>query len=209
VPWCHEIDTTAWKPDASFGTAASAMSETRILIAGVGNVLFGDDAFGVEVARRLAHRPLPEDVRVIEFGIRGFDLACALLDAYETAIIVDAAPRGGVPGTLHVLEPNFDQAGGSSTPAPIVELHSLDPARVLRLARALGSRVERVLVVGCEPQPPVSVDEFRTEMSEPVRAAVDEAVRLIESLVTRILATASGDGDCPPGVSAQLRGNRR
>src|SRR5947209_2868396 len=81
------------------------MSGARILIAGIGNIFLGDDAFGVEVAQRLGQRSLPEQVRVIDFGIRGMDLTYALLDDYETVILVDAVPRGGQPGTLYVLEP--------------------------------------------------------------------------------------------------------
>ena len=73
------------------------MSRPRILIACVGNIFLGDDAFGVEVARRLAERPLPEEVRVTDFGIRGLDLAYALLDDFEAVLLVDAAPRGGRP----------------------------------------------------------------------------------------------------------------
>src|ERR1700758_4827464 len=77
----------------------------RILVAGVGNIFLGDDAFGVEVVQRLARRALPDGVRVVDFGIRGLDLVYALLDGYETVVLVDAAPRGGSPGTLYVLEP--------------------------------------------------------------------------------------------------------
>ena len=62
------------------------MTKDRILIAGIGNIFFGDDAFGVEVARRLAQRPLAEQVDVRDFGIRGLDLANALLDEHEAVI---------------------------------------------------------------------------------------------------------------------------
>ena len=82
------------------------MDRPRVLVAGVGNIFLGDDAFGVEVVQRLARRPLPAEVRVVDFGIRGLDLTYALLDGYETVILVDAAPRGGPPGTLYVLEPD-------------------------------------------------------------------------------------------------------
>ena len=80
------------------------MERPRILIAGVGNIFLGDDAFGVEVAQRLARRALPEEVRVVDFGIRGLDLTYALLDGYETVILVDAAPRGGHTLTAKIRE---------------------------------------------------------------------------------------------------------
>ena len=112
----------------------------RILIACIGNILLRDDAFGVAVARRLAGRSWPDGVRVVDFGIRGFDLALALLDkATDVAILVDAAPRGEPPGTLYVIEPEWEDADPSAGPAGLeIETHSLDPVKVLRLVSALG-----------------------------------------------------------------------
>jgi hydrogenase maturation protease len=158
------------------------MNRPRILIAGVGNIFLGDDAFGVEVAQRLARRALPDGVRVVDFGIRGLDLTYALLDGHEAVILVDAVPRGGRPGTLYVVEP-----APSAEPVPAVEGHNLDPTKVLRLAAAMGGQVGRLLVVGCEPAPFREADEMRMELSDPVRVAVDEAIPLIESLVARLL----------------------
>ena len=58
--------------------------------------------------RQLASRPQPEGVRVADFGIRGFDLAFALLDDPDATILIDAMPRGGQPGTVYVLEPDLE-----------------------------------------------------------------------------------------------------
>jgi hydrogenase maturation protease len=169
------------------------MGAARILIAGIGNIFFGDDAFGVEVARRLVQRPLPDGVRVVDFGIRGLDLTYALLDDYEAVILVDAVPRGGRPGDLYVLEPQLGGADDPAAPGPTVEPHALDPRKVLQLARSLGGKVERVLLVGCEPRPS-DPEDLRTGLSEPVRAAVGEAIDLIESLTTRILEGRKAPG---------------
>jgi hydrogenase maturation protease len=159
------------------------MKRPRILVAGIGNIFLGDDAFGVEVVQRLARRELPEELRVIDFGIRGLDLTYALLDDYEAVILVDAAPRGELPGTLYVLEPaRVENAGG----VPL-EAHSLDPVKVLRLAEAMGGCVERLLLVGCEPTPTDDEEDMQEGLSAPVRACVDEAIRLIEALVARLL----------------------
>jgi hydrogenase maturation protease len=49
------------------------MTRPRLLIACVGNLFLGDDAFGVEVARRLSAVPLPDDAKAVDFGIRGID----------------------------------------------------------------------------------------------------------------------------------------
>jgi hydrogenase maturation protease len=77
----------------------------KLLVAGIGNIFLGDDAFGVEVVKRLAQRPLPEGVRVVDFGIRSYDLAYALMDDWDLAILVDALPRGGEAGTVYTVEP--------------------------------------------------------------------------------------------------------
>jgi hydrogenase maturation protease len=163
------------------------MSDARILIAGIGNIFLGDDAFGVEVAQRLARRPLPEGVRVVDFGIRGIDLTYALMDGYDTVILVDAAPRGALPGTLYVLEPDCQQLSESADAGVPVETHSLDPVKVLLLAASLGGRVNRLLLVGCEPGT-ATEEDMQMGLSEPVRAAVEETVPLIESLVAELLA---------------------
>ncbi|HLH28491.1 MAG TPA: hydrogenase maturation protease, partial [Acidimicrobiales bacterium] len=152
----------------------------------IGNIFLGDDAFGVEVARRLGSRKLPDGVAVVDFGIRALDLTYALLDGYEAVVLVDAAPRGGPPGTLYVLEPERGGAAGEGA-APAIETHNMDPVKVLRLAEALGGRVERLVVVGCEPSAVDDPEELRAEMSAPVSSAVGEAIPLIESLVGRLL----------------------
>ncbi len=159
--------------------------QPRVLVAGVGNIFLGDDAFGVEVVQRLLRRALPDGVRVVDFGIRGLDLTYALLESYEAVVVVDAMPRGGVPGTLYVLEPDVGEVAGEGV--PVIEGHGLDPVKVLRLAAALGGRVDKLLVVGCEPSP-ADPHAFQDGLSEPVRAAVAEAVPLIETLVGRLLA---------------------
>ena len=82
----------------------------KILVACVGNIFLGDDGFGVEVALALSKRQLPESVSVKDFGIRGFDLAYALLDPWDAVIIVDALPRGEAAGTLYVVEPDLQPA---------------------------------------------------------------------------------------------------
>jgi hydrogenase maturation protease len=154
-----------------------------VLVAGIGNIFLGDDAFGVEVVRRLSARSLPEGVEVVDFGIRGFDLAHVLMDTQSTAVLVDATPRGGEPGTLYLIEAD---ATGGEEPAS-VETHAMDPATVLRLVHALGGTPPRVLVVGCEPSTVDLDDEGMLGLSPPVEAALDEAVRMVESVVADVL----------------------
>jgi len=158
----------------------------RILVAGVGNIFLGDDAFGVEVAQRLLCRPMPEGVCVVDFGIRGLDLAFALLDGYEAVILVDAMPRGGAPGTVYVLEPELATPATNQPVAATLETHNMDPVRVLQTATALGAPLRRVIIVGCEPEA-CENGNFAAEMSDPARSAVHEAIRTIEALVAQFL----------------------
>jgi hydrogenase maturation protease len=158
----------------------------RILIGCVGNIFLGDDGFGVEVARRLAGRlPAPE-VLVKDFGIRGLDLAYALMEAYELTILVDACHRGGPPGTVYLIEP--DAIGASTLKADPAQMaaHGMNPMNALRMVKTVGGAAGRVMIVGCEPAD-LGPEEGKLGLSYIVLAAVDEAIALIDSLVSKTL----------------------
>ncbi|MER7935767.1 hydrogenase maturation protease [Streptomyces sp. NPDC093272] len=159
---------------------------TRLLVAGVGNIFLGDDSFGPEVIRALARRPLPAEVRVRDYGIRGMDLAYTLLDGWTVAVLVDAAARGLPPGTLSLIEPELP----SGAPAAPPEAHGMDPAKVLALAAHLGDEpLPRVLVLACEPgRLPRGDEDIAPGLTEPVRAAVGQAVEALHALVPALLA---------------------
>lgn len=171
-------------PDEVMPLEADA-SETprRMLVGGIGNIFMGDDGFGVAVAQRLARRPLPDGVDVVDFGIRGMDLAYALNDGYDVALLVDASPRGQPPGTLEVIEPEID-------PTVFVDFqaHGMNPVAVLQLAAQFGPLPTRTLVVGCEPQTLGNPDgpDLLEGLSDPVRHAVDPAVALVCELLEEL-----------------------
>jgi hydrogenase maturation protease len=152
----------------------------RILVAGVGNVFLRDDAFGVEVVRLLAERPQPPGVQIRDYGIRGVHLVYELLDGYDLFVLVDAAPRGEVPGTVSVLEVELP----SPEAQPVIDAHSLTPDAIFGLLSSLGGHSGRNLVVACEP---AEVDAGMG-LSDPVQEALPHAVRAVEE----ILAQATG-----------------
>jgi len=156
-----------------------------VLIAGIGNIFLGDDAFGVEVVRRLASRKMPDRVKAIDFGIRGFDLAYALLDGADVTILVDACPRGGAPGSVYVIEPDLSSFDSSEAQESSVDAHSMNPMNVIRMAKSMGGGLKRILLVGCEPAT-LGPEEGQMGLSEPVAAAVNEAEAVIESLIEKI-----------------------
>src|ERR1700761_631422 len=158
-----------------------------LLVAGIGNIFLGDDAFGVEVARSLARRQLPQGVSVKDFGIRGFDLAYALVDPWEAVILVDALPRGEAAGTLYTLEPDLASLGNPSSPDMAMNPHGMDPLRVLHLAASMGTIAARVLIVGCEPHDFGDELEGRMGLSPTVQGVVEAASDMVEELIGRIL----------------------
>ena len=167
---------------------ASAETKTQapsILIAGIGNIFLGDDAFGVEVVQRLANCKLPDRVKAIDFGIRGFDLVYALLDGSDVTVLVDACPRGGMPGSVYVIEPDLSSLDGPEAQQSSVDAHSMNPMNVIRMAKSMGGERKRILLVGCEPAT-LGPEEGHMGLSEPVAAAVEEAVSVVQSLVHKI-----------------------
>ena len=152
----------------------------RTLVAGVGNIFFGDDGFGVEVARRLAECELPDGVTVADYGISGMHLAYDLSNGYDRAILIDATPRGGTPGTVYVLEPDQPaEADGALVDSALFDAHGMQPDVVLGMLGMLGGNTGRMLIVGCEPasaSPGIG-------LSAPVAAAVDDAVRKVLELI--------------------------
>jgi len=156
----------------------------RVLIAGIGNIFLSDDGFGVEVVRRLADVALPSDVELVDVGIRGMHLAYQLLDGYEALVLIDAAPRGGQAGDLYLIEP--DLALIPEDDGSLLNGHGMEPDAVLSLIKTMARDqaeqvIQRVLVVGCEPE---CIDEGMG-LSPPVAAAVDAAV----DMVVRVLDT--------------------
>ncbi|MGZ8665814.1 MAG: hydrogenase maturation protease [Solirubrobacterales bacterium] len=163
------------------GPAGAAEASTRVLVAGIGNVFLGDDGFGVALANRLAASEMPPGVEVADFGIRGMDLAWAMQDGYDAVILLDALPRGGEPGSLYLIEPEVEPG------ARPIDAHGMDPVTVLSLVHALGGTPPRTLVVGCEPgERPADGGDVAPGLSEPVRAALDEGMRMVETALEEL-----------------------
>jgi hydrogenase maturation protease len=156
----------------------------RVLVAGVGNVLHGDDGYGVEVVQRLAQRPdLPPAAKVVEVGIGGISLVQELFDGYDVLLIVDAVDRDGAPGTIFLLEPqvpDLAQWPHEQRQDFLANMHMTTPSRALILARALGVLPPSVYMLGCQP---TACDELVIGLSPPVERAVELSVeRLIGEL---------------------------
>jgi hydrogenase maturation protease len=162
-------------------------AQTTILIACIGNIFLGDDGFGCEVAKVLQTRLWPENVRLFDYGIRGYDLAYALVDGWDATIFVDAVPNREMPGTLYVIEPDTREFERIEASPAMLDAHTMNPMHVLRMARSMGANFGKLLIVGCEPET-LGGDEGSMELSAAVRAAVPQAAALVESLVEKLRA---------------------
>jgi hydrogenase maturation protease len=148
----------------------------RILVAGVGNVFFGDDGFGVEVVRRLAERPLPPGVTAVDFGIRAMHLAFELFSTPDLLVLVDATVRNGAPGTLYLIDPEHETCRLADTQP---DGHSMNPFAVLATLRAMGGVLPRTRIIGCEP----AELGHTVRLSETVERSIEPAIGMIRRLI--------------------------
>jgi hydrogenase maturation protease len=158
----------------------------RVIVAGVGNVLRGDDGFGVVVAQRLDTERPPPEVKVMDTGIGGIHLVQELLDRTDALIVVDAVDRGRAPGTVFVMRPDVEDVYELPLQERrdfLADMHYATPERALALARGLGVLPESVWIVGCQP---ADADRLGEGLSEPVAGAVEEAAREVRRLVTEL-----------------------
>ena len=161
----------------------------KILVAGIGNIFFGDDAFGCEVVRHLLGRPAPPGVTIKDFGIRSYDLAYAMMNGPDVTIFIDATPRGQPPGTVSLIEPDLNFLDNPSN--EVINSHSMNPVRVLQLIRSLGGQPGRLYLVGCEPAV-LETEDGAMGLSQPVQAAIPKALEMIESLIRDLLSDSPG-----------------
>ena len=157
----------------------------KILVAGVGNIFLGDDAFGVEMIQRLRATPLPPEVTLADFGIRSFDLAYAIADGYDVVILVDAISRGESPGTVSLVEPEVQGFGNAGQP---LDAHSANPQRALELASSLGGDLGSFYLIGCEPAV-LETEDGQIGLSEQVEAAIPNAIQMLLTLLQDLLRT--------------------
>jgi hydrogenase maturation protease len=176
------------------------VTEGRVLVAGIGNIFLGDDGFGVEVVQRLlSRRDLPAGVDVVDYGIRGYDLAFAMLGDHAATVLVDALPRGEPPGTVMVIEPTLSDDLPDPATMPdhgqgAFQGHAMTPGAVFQLVRTLGGEPGRVLVVGCEPESFGDEQLGRMGLSDTVARAVPLAVETLLDVVRDLLSAPAAAG---------------
>jgi hydrogenase maturation protease len=150
----------------------SEVRAKRILVAGVGNVLRGDDGFGPAVTELLGH--LPHGADVVETGTGGIALLQELMVGCDGLVLIDAVDRGAAPGTVFVLEPEVGEG------VHVPDVHLANPDRVLSMAKTMGFLPDRVRIIGCQPE---DTEEMCQGLSPVVQRALPYAVQKVEETV--------------------------
>ena len=157
------------------------------MIAGVGNMFMKDDGFGGAVIKKMLDKKFPEGVEIKDFGTGGLKMAYDLMKGYDGLILLDASMRGEKPGTLCVIEPDENEINPDLEQGGPIDPHGADPATVLRFVKSIGSWPAKVLIVACEPE---TIEDFEIGLSEPVNAAIDKAVEMVDGIIEEIYEQA-------------------
>ena len=188
----------------------------KVLVAGAGNIFLGDDGFGVAVLQRLAQHEFPDNVRLMDVGIRGVHLAYELLDGYDVLVLIDAVAHDEAPGTVSTFERVWEDGepgvgsrgrddGAADPPSAVADAHDLSPDSVLSLVASLGGRVDRIFTVGCQP---ARLAE-QMGLSEPVEAAVEPAAKAVRRLVQDLLRSEPGSSRATGSERIEAQENTR
>jgi hydrogenase maturation protease len=153
------------------------MAAPRVLILGIGNILWGDEGFGVRAVEQL-HRlyDTPEDVSVIDGGTQGLYLV-HFIEEHDYVLVFDAIDYGLDPGTLKLIR---DDAVPKFTGAKKMSLHQTGFQEVLSAAELLGRYPKKLALVGCQP---LDLENWGGPLTSPVRAAIKPAIEIARSLL--------------------------
>jgi hydrogenase maturation protease len=143
------------------------------LILGIGNIIMGDEGFGVQVVRRLKELNLPDNVKVEEGGVGGFNLLGSL-EGVSRVIVVDVMMADMEPGEVCFFKPGPALAEPGKR---IISFHQVGILELVQMWGLLGHQPELFFLV-TRPQKL----EWGTELSTPLQAAVPKAVSLLEEM---------------------------
>lgn len=146
------------------------MQRPRILVLGIGNILWADEGFGVRVVEAMHRRfAMPEGVTLLDGGTQGLYLVNFVQEA-EDLLVFDAIDYGLAPGTLKIVEgdevPKF-------TGSKKMSLHQTGFQEVLSAADLLGASPKRLVLIGCQP---LDLEDWGGPLTEPVRQAIEPAI---------------------------------
>ena len=155
------------------------MTGIRILVAGVGNRLMGDDGFGPRVIDLLQSTHLQGNVELRDLGTAGLSVATDL-DEFDLAVFLDSVNMDGEPGKLLQTEVSVNEDLENVSEFTRVTLHEIGLEGLLRIANALGTLPRRVILVGCKPKALGPIVGLSPEVEEAAHKAVKMVLEIVE-----------------------------
>jgi hydrogenase maturation protease len=160
----------------------------RRLILGIGNILWGDEGFGVRAVEAF-HRAydLGDAATVLDGGTQGLYLVNFVAEA-DDLLVFDAIDYGLTPGALKIVR---DDEVPKFTGAKKMSLHQTGFQEVLSAADLLGHYPKRLALIGCQP---LDLENWGGPLTDPVRAvipaALEAARRVLEEWGVRCIPRA-------------------
>ncbi len=144
----------------------------RVLVLGIGNVLWADEGFGVRCVERLAQTyAFGPDVRLLDGGTQGLYLL-PFLEEVDTLLVFDAVDYGLAPGSLKIVE---DDDVPSFMGAKKMSLHQTGFQDVIATAQLMGYCPEKLILIGCQPQ---ELEDYGGGLREVVSAQITPAIEI-------------------------------
>ncbi len=154
------------------GASAEHSPQDRIVVLGIGNVLWADEGFGVRAVEALQARyRFADHVELVDGGTQGLYLIPQVHAAHRL-LILDAVDYGLPAGTLKLVE---DDEVPRFLGAKKMSLHQTGFQEVLALAQLTGAYPTQVLLIGCQPE---EIDDFGGSLRDSVKAALEQALLL-------------------------------
>ena len=159
----------------------------KILVAGVGNPLRQDDAFGIEVVKQMMDlNPYPELIEIQEVGIGGIHLVQELHANYEVLILVDAVDWNLNAGdvSLRVVDKikRVEDMPTAEKRDFLADMHYTNPVRAMMLAQSLNVLPKEVYLLGGQAK---ATDDFAIGMSPEIEEAIPVAVQVLTAWLNK------------------------
>ncbi|WP_206340543.1 HyaD/HybD family hydrogenase maturation endopeptidase [Fuscovulum blasticum] len=149
----------------------------RVLILGIGNVLWADEGFGVRCVEAMAEsHALPENVRLLDGGTQGLYLLPFLEDA-DALLVFDAIDYGLPPGTLKLVR---DGEVPAFMGAKKMSLHQTGFQDVIATAQLLGRCPPQMVLIGCQP---VELEDYGGGLRPEVAARIPQALQIARDIL--------------------------
>ena len=147
------------------------MTSQRIIVLGVGNILFSDEGFGIRVVEKLQEvYEFPKNVSLVDGGVLGLNLLGVISEA-DHLLVIDAVRNNDRPGSLYRLEgeaiPNRVRAKNS--------LHQVDFLEALAMCQAL-DKVPETVILGVEPE---DMETLSIKLTQTTQKKVDSMIAMI------------------------------